>query len=609
MLNIGTDRSYYTSALTPPVGMVFTEAVATTYSLDLTFLLEAPLHLLSRGFTKETPLEETAILASIKEYSDKITVFVQQGCIHPPRLVKSTILLSMLENMVVEVNAPKDGIFHPKLWLIRFDKPNENDPVFRLVVLSRNMTHDHSWDIALTLEGNTEKRKKKTSNKPLASLLHLLRSLAVRPISVERQNQVDRFAAVVEKIHWVLPKGFLDLKFHLLGTNDPPWKMIPSKKLVVISPFCSNTALQKLAGKVQKRIALVSSKNELQKLSPNTRDLFNHCLHIRSEAEYDDGEGDDSTNQPLESGLHAKVYMFEPENPNNEWRIVLGSANATTKAMITNANIEILVELVGKKLNNRLEQFVDVDSKDGFGSILEPFVPQDENGDVDEEIEKAKDQLRRAKKRFLETRFVLDCQKSEQEDQWSLTLNGSFSPLEGIVEILTWPISVRQVKSGRTLRDDVPKTELGLFHPEEITSFITFKFRTRFDEISDEFVSNIPIRGFPFAEREAAIIRLCISNREGFIQYLLFLLDDPAQGHQTISGGIHLKYWKQWISSDHPPLLEELTRNFGRSPEKLKEVADLIDSLAKSDKSADIIPAGLPELWSVFQSAMGEKNV
>ena len=44
MLNPNS-RSLYTSALTPPPGMIFDEAVATTFSMDPALLLEAPVYL------------------------------------------------------------------------------------------------------------------------------------------------------------------------------------------------------------------------------------------------------------------------------------------------------------------------------------------------------------------------------------------------------------------------------------------------------------------------------------------------------------------------------------------------------------------------------------
>ena len=52
--------------------------------------------------------------------------------------------------------------FHPKIWLIRYKgsggKKRAN-VIYRLIVLSRNLTFDRSWDIAASLDGKLTKAK------------------------------------------------------------------------------------------------------------------------------------------------------------------------------------------------------------------------------------------------------------------------------------------------------------------------------------------------------------------------------------------------------------------------------------------------------------------
>ena len=76
--------------------------------------------------------------------------------------------------IIVEVAAPKGGAFHPKLWALASCREAEGRPVrLRLLVLSRNLTRDRSWDLALTLDGIVGKRTT-AANKPLVELLHRL---------------------------------------------------------------------------------------------------------------------------------------------------------------------------------------------------------------------------------------------------------------------------------------------------------------------------------------------------------------------------------------------------------------------------------------------------
>lgn len=51
--------------------------------------------------------------------------------------------------------------FIQKVWAIRFVSPDEGELMIRLVILTRNMTPDQSWDLSLQLEGTIGGRKAK----------------------------------------------------------------------------------------------------------------------------------------------------------------------------------------------------------------------------------------------------------------------------------------------------------------------------------------------------------------------------------------------------------------------------------------------------------------
>ena len=57
------------------------------------------------------------------------------------------LLFSFLEEMVVQA-LPKNstGAFHPKVWVLRYRR--EDEAMLRVLVLSRNLTFDKSWDTA-----------------------------------------------------------------------------------------------------------------------------------------------------------------------------------------------------------------------------------------------------------------------------------------------------------------------------------------------------------------------------------------------------------------------------------------------------------------------------
>ena len=84
-----------------------------------------------------------------------------------------------------------------------------------------------------------------------------------------------------------------------------------ANRMAVISPFCSDEALRALTKKTKAADALISRPESLAALKKETLELFTQCLHLDDAAETKNGEEDDAIEQPLATGLHAKVYLFE----------------------------------------------------------------------------------------------------------------------------------------------------------------------------------------------------------------------------------------------------------------------------------------------------------
>ncbi|NJL54257.1 hypothetical protein HC928_03090 [bacterium] len=59
---------------------------------------------------------------------------------------------------MIEVDAPKaGGLFHPKIWILRFTAPKQ--PIcYRLLCLSRSLTFERAWDTILRLDGELSDR-------------------------------------------------------------------------------------------------------------------------------------------------------------------------------------------------------------------------------------------------------------------------------------------------------------------------------------------------------------------------------------------------------------------------------------------------------------------
>ena len=146
-----------------PVGYQLDFAVLTTYTLDLEVLLALPLSTLSHpdGGLEELLADPLRLHQAIREAGDRVHAFVDAKGIGVPRGARP--LYSMLESSVHAVRAPNGGAFHPKVWVARFTPVEEtqaNDDRLRVAVLSRNLTFDRSWDVALTSEAELRSRRR-----------------------------------------------------------------------------------------------------------------------------------------------------------------------------------------------------------------------------------------------------------------------------------------------------------------------------------------------------------------------------------------------------------------------------------------------------------------
>ncbi len=603
MLNPNS-RSLYTSALTPPPGMVFDEAIATTFSMDPALLLEAPVYLALMAADGQTNPDPLSVLEAIRRYSKRITVYVQRGRIQVPRIAKPNPLFGFLEEMVVEVTAPGGGVFHPKVWAIRFVSPDQSSSMYRLVVLTRNMTTDQSWDLSLQLEGAIVGRKSE-SNRPPAHLFKLLPDLATGQTDAGRVEQALRFAEELHRVQWKLPDGFDELTFYLPGTKGFDWEPPMANRLAVISPFCSDEALRTLAKRTKAADALISRTDSLSALKKDTLALFSKCLHLDEAAETEDGEEEDATDQPLATGLHAKVYLFETRYYSDYTHVVMGSANATNAALKASKNIEILVGLVGRK--NKVGGIDELLGTDGLGEYLVGFDTTKE-AEIDAIRQEAEEFVERARSRLSEVALSIDCGPGSKDGLWALVLTGEIPSLDGIVSASAWPITVTRDFAVNILDSDAHGgIRLGEFSAASVTGLIAFELKTNHPDVTVRFVLNLPVTGVP-EERNSAILQTVISNQDGFIRYLLLLLgDDTVSGLDPGWGSGFAKWLARLAEGEDIPLLEELTRTFSRHPERLSEISGLVRDLSQGSRNA-IVPKNFLDLWTVFESAIGGRD-
>ncbi|MDX7690105.1 phospholipase D family protein, partial [Aeromonas caviae] len=473
-----------------------------------------------------------------------------------------------------------------------------------LVVLTRNMTSDQSWDLSLQLEGRITERKSK-SNRPLAHFFKMLPELVAANIEPSRREQALRFANEFHRVQWELPDGFDELTFYLPGTKGYEWAPPMVNRMAVISPFCSDEALRALVQKTKAADALISRPESLSALKKDTLGLFTQCLHLDEAAETEGGEEDYAIEQPLATGLHAKVYLFETRYYSDYTHVIMGSANATNAALIASKNVEILVGLVGRK--SRVGGIDDLLGADGLGEYLVDL-DMSKEAEIDVLRLATEESVERARSLIAEVALSIECGPGSKDGLWALVLTGEIPLLDGIVSATAWPITVTRDFAVDILNGNAHVGIcLGEFSASSVTGLIAFELKTNHPDVSAQFVLNIPVTGLP-EERNSAVLQTVISNQEGFLRYLVLLLgDDKVSGLDIGCGSGFAKWLARLSDGEDIPLLEELTRTYSRHPERLSEISGLVRDLSQGRENA-IIPKDFLNLWTIFESAIGERN-
>jgi hypothetical protein len=649
-------------AMRPPAGFGFESAMAVTYTMNLGSLLAVPAVLALSGGADSADeagdaFEPVELVHALRSHADKLTVFSQAGEIALP---PSRRIFAFLEQAVVSVTAP-GGIVHPKVWVLRYEAAEAPEPERRLRVLvsSRNLTFDTSWDTVIRLDEAAgpagAEGSAGASLAPIGDLFEDLldrRSTGPTPVGVEldrteataggrtvddrHRQRVLSLASTLREATFQLPEGVSDLRVHVLGSSRPDATRpggggrrspLPrnADKSLIISPFLSDDFftsvhpyhIDELVSRPESLDGLKSGACGLpcppsEPGCPQPESL----ARVRKVQAFDDFgatvsdtdiETDDGRRtvgdpgQPLR-GLHAKVFAFEKDG---RARLFLGSANATGPAFRN--NVEVLVELIGSTDDLGIDSLCEGNEdepglSDLFYTYRRACQPTETNGGP------SLDDLRRQIAELRITGLVepqphpddVGSRADDSSETWSVTYrsSGELPKREG-VEIRCWPLAAgghRQPVTGDEALDARFETSL-----ESISGFLAFELITvtRDDADSDvsSFVVPVPLEGLP-ERRDRALMRRLVGNSERFLHYLLSLLAEDSEASD-------LAALIERIDGDSPadgggpmslPVLERLLRTMRKDPGKLAGLHPLVSDLAADDA----LPEGFAELWEMI---------
>ena len=316
-------RVMLTEALRPPVGYRIDVAVGTSYSLDLTALLLAPLAFALFDHSAADELEDDdsgldpiRLLEAVRRYAEHTTVFCQAGGIAVPTTYRS--ILAFVEDSVLEVMPPAGrSLFHPKIWALRFED-HEGHQRHRLVILSRNLTFDRSWDTALVLD---ESERGTIDAAPAADFLRRLPELCItgRGPSIARRAEIDDLARSLATARLEPPPPFTEGRLISIGLNDDPVWPFPDSgtRVLAISPFLTAKAVSAISGLgATGERTLVSRAESFDLLGSTALNGWStNVLQRQAESAVDEDPGTTpapaSEQAGVHEGLHAKTFVVD----------------------------------------------------------------------------------------------------------------------------------------------------------------------------------------------------------------------------------------------------------------------------------------------------------
>lgn len=624
MLNPKTDRKIYLEELAPPIGYKLSIAIATTYTLDLLSLLMVPLSL--SLFEVEEPQEifrdPIAVLEAIRRTTGQLTIFCQQGRISVPD--SDTKLFSYLENIVYEVQPKnRNGVFHPKIWVLRFENKKDESVFYRFLCFSRNLTFDNSWDTMLKLEGKLEDKRKYafSANHPLSNFINHLPDLTINRVDNKVKDHINTLTKEILKVRFKTPKYFEEeIEFIPSGIKGYKNQSLFKKytRLMIISPFLSRESLKPLlnSGKENILISRGESLDQfntdfLKKLKTNSNIyILNETAERPEKDEKMLDNGYETVNNDL-SGLHTKLYLME-----KGWdaHLLTGSANATNAAFNGN-NVEFMVALKGKKSKIGIDPFLgSKDDETTFHDLLTEYIITEETDIEDEMKENLEEILENTRDKLLECGLNITINELNNKT-YSLFIqaknNYNEDPdhdykLDGYCYLISHleknHKDIKPIFKGNS----IVFSNLSL---EGLTSFIAFKIKVSINQnsLSTSFVLNLPVKGMP-EKRDNALLQNIIHDSDNFIRYLLFLLTDEETPTSDLlnlhrAGGDYKDFNTQSF-----PLLEELIKAFSRNPKKIKDIKKLVDDLCETEEGKKIIPDGFEKVWKPILAATKGKD-
>lgn len=601
MLKPDLNRLDYGEQLVPPAGYELDAAIATTYSLDLNALLAVPIALFF-GDTLDGDLkgEKLALMEAVSQLKDKVRVFYQKGNIKQPAEFNRlfTLLEPCLHPMV-----PKGGAhssFHPKIWLMRFSEsePKTKKPkvCYRLLILSRNLTFDRSWDVALSLEGIVERAG--NQNPENNTWVQFMKDL------ISQANDFASSAVLLKElpnIIWETPEKFNKLSLPVGGDVYGSPVTIPQTdcdEVMVVSPFISIEVLDWLASSSPSGSRyLFSRANELNAIGPVVRKNW-QCYAINESIANSEERleiNDERNVMPQRQDLHAKIIIHRKGNK-VWWQ--MGSANATNAALgsVEGAeprNSEVMAKLVGT--NSKVGPAILMDQW-----VNEPdtrfFIEHEPEEIVSDELHPLKKRIREIEHQLISAHWKQTCLQSSNGSGFNIDLAVNL-PLD--LNNGELKVTVEQLAAPGK-KDLFENTQWLDVEQSRISAFILVQIELgKVDPLESNLVIETDLMIEGGDHRSSLIFKDMVDTPDKLLSYLSLLLQtSPSKAHWLSIDQVGTSHVNSSIWSNDHPIFEQLLIAASRHPGQLKRISETIKRVRKAGID---IPDEFMNLWKHFE--------
>lgn len=594
--------------LCPPAGYVTDCALGTSFSLDLITCVAALVSL--DGAARDTAdFSLTAALRAMNRLSENVRVVVQQGCIHW-RPGTHPGVLPLLDRVVRPVSLPlTGGSFHPKVWVVRQRAAGGEAGGVRyvLVVGSRNLTRDASWDLGVALEGYVGEAAGLDGYDELVDFVRFACEAGGTRSFAERFRDLG-------SVSWDLPPGVSEARFGFHGRKRMDWSetallSLPedARRVLVLSPFLDAESVKQVAARwgdaperrlvsgteYLDRIAGRQQHAALKKLEPRFMEIardepvVRQGEHATEAAETAAREGPEIAEEPR--GLHAKVVAVWHRR---RAHVLIGSANLT-RAGWRGANAEAWVLLSGNPtLADALWDW-SAERSSEYHARDEPAA------DPDAEIKAFDDAHRYVAAR----RYTLHEHRTEET-----RLEADAPPLPRALGQLDLRVArLSQPKVASPWAPEARATAMPACDPAERTAFLIFTLRARagLEALERTWVQHVTLEPKLDDQHDGALLRRVLGPQQ-FLEYLRGYLD-PAAGDSLdeTPGEAHVGPSCHGDGSPSYPTeelrIETILRALARNPKETVAILGKAIEQYRAAAAADGDPR-LSELWEVWQA-------